>query len=387
MKLIPYLKSFSEVVKIPVCVCKESKFVFLSESSCLLMPFITKVYSCILKTDEPFIWIDGLLMFYKLQYKESAVILGPALSYLSTNHSITSTLLSADIFLTREEAVLLGNLLSKQSVIKYGAFVNCMNMMSLALLDKDYMPREIPVSHRELTNPESTIIENMETEWSNQNKQYVKRLEYYIEHGMEEEMLQLFETEDPAPYGELAPNDLRHYKNSMMVHIYIVRCAAHRGGLDEDLCIRIAQSYAQQCEAAQSVEELGKISYTLRLDFCRRTKKVRILSSNNFTITKAMHYIHDHRINKINASTIADALGVSPSYLCSEFKKETGMSIVTYIQKEKMELAEKLLLYSEYSLSEISAYLSFSSQSYFQAVFKKRTGKTPNEFRKMSSGK
>lgn len=86
-------------------------------------------------------------------------------------------------------------------------------------------------------------------------------------------------------------------------------------------------------------------------------------------------------MNKINASTIANALGISSSYLCSAFKKETGMSIVEYIQKEKIELAKKLLLYSEYSLSDISAYLSFSSQSYFQAVFKKLEGKTPNEFR------
>jgi AraC-like DNA-binding protein len=44
-----------------------------------------------------------------------------------------------------------------------------------------------------------------------------------------------------------------------------------------------------------------------------------------------------------------------------------------------------LLTYSHTPLSEISAYLGFSSQSYFQNVFKKQFGMTPMQYRKINS--
>lgn len=118
---------------------------------------MTKVYSYILKQSESFIWVDGLLMFYKLQYNENTVILGPAISYLPTNHSITSTLLSADIFLTKDEAILLNDSLSKQRITKYEAFANCINMMSLAILIKvihrvshEYLIRRLQIQNQQL---------------------------------------------------------------------------------------------------------------------------------------------------------------------------------------------------------------------------------------------
>ncbi|MBP7343575.1 MAG: helix-turn-helix transcriptional regulator, partial [Clostridia bacterium] len=40
------------------------------------------------------------------------------------------------------------------------------------------------------------------------------------------------------------------------------------------------------------------------------------------------------------------------------------------------------LLYSNKSISEVAAYLNYSSQPYFQTVFKKVTGTTPYEYMK-----
>ena len=56
------------------------------------------------------------------------------------------------------------------------------------------------------------------------------------------------------------------------------------------------------------------------------------------------------------------------------FRKETGISIVNYIQKERIEAACNMLVYSEYTASQIGEYLCFSNQSYFIRIFKKFTG-------------
>ena len=86
-------------------------------------------------------------------------------------------------------------------------------------------------------------------------------------------------------------------------------------------------------------------------------------------------------MEKLDATVIASSIGVTPSYLCSEFKKTTAKSIVDFIMEEKIETAKDLLIHSDHSLLEISTYLSFSSQNYFQTVFKKHMGITPNEYR------
>ena len=59
--------------------------------------------------------------------------------------------------------------------------------------------------------------------------------------------------------------------------------------------------------------------------------------------------------------------------MMKHFKGELGIRMGAYIMRCKLEEAKSLLTYSEKSLAEISSYLCFSSQSYFQNVFKSNT--------------
>jgi AraC-like DNA-binding protein len=86
-------------------------------------------------------------------------------------------------------------------------------------------------------------------------------------------------------------------------------------------------------------------------------------------------------------SELADILHVSLEYLSALFKRTEQITISEYIMNEKVKLAQNLLVYSEYSLVDISMYLGFSSQSHFGRVFKKYTGLTPNDYRKRNAKK
>ena len=66
--------------------------------------------------------------------------------------------------------------------------------------------------------------------------------------------------------------------------------------------------------------------------------------------------------------------------------EETGESLTDFILKEKTEEAKRLLRYSDKSLTAISNYLGFSSQSHFSRVFKKYTQRTPGEYREKYTG-
>ena len=58
------------------------------------------------------------------------------------------------------------------------------------------------------------------------------------------------------------------------------------------------------------------------------------------------------------------------------------MTPLAYVQKERLETAKSMLLYTDYPLSEISAALCFSSESHFIKAFREYTGKTPGRYRK-----
>ncbi len=72
---------------------------------------------------------------------------------------------------------------------------------------------------------------------------------------------------------------------------------------------------------------------------------------------------------------------MSRSHLSHSFKAETGMALSDFIMQKKIEEAKKLLHYSTKSLSAISTYLGFSSQSHFSRVFKKYVGENPSVYR------
>lgn len=80
-------------------------------------------------------------------------------------------------------------------------------------------------------------------------------------------------------------------------------------------------------------------------------------------------------------SKLAEMLEVNSAYLSRVFKKEMGQNFVDFQTKIRVEKAIDLLLNTKLSLSEISLSCGFSDKHYFGQVFKRKTGKTPGEYR------
>lgn len=85
---------------------------------------------------------------------------------------------------------------------------------------------------------------------------------------------------------------------------------------------------------------------------------------------------------KINFSKyLADKLGYDYTYLSNMFSEITAVNIESYIIALKMERAKELLVYGDYTLSEISIKLHYSSLAHLSGQFKKHTGLTPSSFK------
>ena len=66
------------------------------------------------------------------------------------------------------------------------------------------------------------------------------------------------------------------------------------------------------------------------------------------------------------------------------FKKETGMSVVTYLTTHKLQLAREKLEFTKDSIAEIAAACGFHSAMYFCKKFKAALGISPGEYRKQN---
>ena len=182
--------------------------------------------------------------------------------------------------------------------------------------------------------------------------------------------------------GKVAPNSLRQAKNTAIVAITLSTRAAIAGGLSPEIAFQLSDIAIQKVEACMTINEADLIVYRFTTGFAERVSSLRKPTYTNPIVDRAAHYIDEHICAKISIDDIADYCKANRSYLSGKFKSETGMTIGEYINQKKIEEAKRLLRFSDKSLSAISNYLSFSSQSHFQNVFKKVTGTTPTLYQK-----
>ena len=85
---------------------------------------------------------------------------------------------------------------------------------------------------------------------------------------------------------------------------------------------------------------------------------------------------------RVSRQKLEDLLNYSGDYLNKIVKANTGLNLNDYGQKFTLKEAERMLRYSDMSITEIINALGFSNRSYFYRIFTEKFGMTPVEFRK-----
>lgn len=99
--------------------------------------------------------------------------------------------------------------------------------------------------------------------------------------------------------------------------------------------------------------------------------------------TQVMDYVNENYWNPdLNISITALHFGITPSYLSVLFKEQTGLNLLEYINHIRIEKVKELLE-EDYSLTEICSKTGFRSSGALIRVFKKETGITPGQMKKL----
>lgn len=94
-------------------------------------------------------------------------------------------------------------------------------------------------------------------------------------------------------------------------------------------------------------------------------------------------YIHTHLSQEIRVDKLAEIACYSTDHFTRQFKQTTGLLPVEYINHKRVELAQLLLVTSTKSQKAVSEQAGFSCQQYYNRVFKKNTGYSPGQYRKL----
>ena len=88
-----------------------------------------------------------------------------------------------------------------------------------------------------------------------------------------------------------------------------------------------------------------------------------------------------HVLTNVTLEEISAQLFYSKTYLSGIFKRSTGMTIIQYYHRLKMDEAKRMLRESM-PTSEVAQRLSFESATYFIKFFKRHEKMTPSEYKK-----
>jgi AraC-like DNA-binding protein len=103
----------------------------------------------------------------------------------------------------------------------------------------------------------------------------------------------------------------------------------------------------------------------------------------NEHVERALSYMTKHVREKLSSDDMANAMGLSEEYFIRLFRQNLGMSPFQYFTRLKIEAASAVLVDNHLTISDVATRFGFENPFHFTKVFKKCTGLSPREYRKV----
>lgn len=224
----------------------------------------------------------------------------------------------------------------------------------------------------------------MNREYSFRHLPFEKEFEFYdcVKNGDIDSVKRLMTPLGGSGTGILSDDPLRNLKYHFVITLAMMTRFCVEGGMEMETAYTLSDLYILKADKCSRTEDIHKLHSEAILDFTMQMKRISRGNVYSKPVIMTMDYIYGHLHSKISAKDIAESVSLSTAYLSRIFHKEVGVTISTYIAVKRVETAQNMLKYSDYSSLDISNYLAFATHSHFIGTFKKYTGMTPNEFRK-----
>lgn len=112
---------------------------------------------------------------------------------------------------------------------------------------------------------------------------------------------------------------------------------------------------------------------------------VEDLGGSNFSeyslpVQQVIKLIRESYTRPLSLTILSGELGIHPTYLSNLFSKQTGITLIDYLNRYRVKQAKKILEDPLSKICWVSERVGFADQRYFSQVFKKITGLTPVQY-------
>ena len=149
----------------------------------------------------------------------------------------------------------------------------------------------------------------------------------------------------------------------------------------------IEQTYPQYSQAARllpvkSAAELSAAATVLQAITSYMMTQRWVVPGRSEFIRQLDRYMEDHIGRSITAQEVCGAFRISRTRLYELCGKYLGCGLAEYIRRNRIVQAEKLLLQTDLSVSDIAYAVGFSDYNHFSRIFRQYTGCSAGAYRK-----
>lgn len=145
----------------------------------------------------------------------------------------------------------------------------------------------------------------------------------------------------------------------------------------------LSEYYAKQIGYRTALK--GLLQYLLVLVFRKfraSDENLSVINHMQRITPEILRYIEDNCFEKLSVSDLAKRCYYNTSYFSRIFKECYGVTLISYIQKKRIDEAVRLLRETDVSVEEICRRVGYSEKKHFYKKFRELTGTTPSAFRK-----
>lgn len=174
---------------------------------------------------------------------------------------------------------------------------------------------------------------------------------------------------------------VKQFKEFAVDVIQKVRKLFHARKLDEQT-IEIAINQLYAVDSFYSVKQYLMSINQLLVSAC---ETIGMGKESEDKITDfVIQYVEKHYAEDITLDIVASHLAITGGYLSTYFKEKTGKNFVDYVNEVRIREAQRLLLSTNDKIQEVALHSGYQNLNSFNRMFKKLSGVTPREFRKIN---
>ena len=135
--------------------------------------------------------------------------------------------------------------------------------------------------------------------------------------------------------------------------------------------------WIENCDSMEDIRECCRNLIEILVKNCHELQENRVSKP----VRLAQEYISSHLGQQISLEEVAQKAFISPGYMSTLFKDQTGENFMDYVIRQRINESKRLLRTTGMSIGDIALSVGYADPRHFSKVFQKQVGMKPSEYR------